>query len=137
MPVDVEDWGLLAAGLALAGSATVFYKRKQTRAFKWAYFLTWPTLGTAVLLTTMPDRESMEQVRRGTACGEQEKGSCMGELNRWISRPCLAFSRVQKLRSKGVDSQDLEEQRRLNQERMRALHEAAAEKNPARTMRQQ
>ncbi|KDD73074.1 hypothetical protein H632_c2565p1 [Helicosporidium sp. ATCC 50920] len=103
MPVDVEDWGLLAAGLALAGSATVFYKRKQTRAFKWAYFLTWPTLGTAVLLTTMPDRESMEQ----------------------------------KLRSKGVDSQDLEEQRRLNQERMRALHEAAAEKNPARTMRQQ
>lgn len=62
MPVDTRDALLIGAGLTLAGAATLFYKRKQTTAFKLAYFLTWPTLGSAVLLSCMPDREHMYKV---------------------------------------------------------------------------
>lgn len=58
-----KDALLIGAGVALASAATVFYRRKQTRAFKIAYFLTWPTLGSAVLVACMPDHDEMAEVR--------------------------------------------------------------------------
>ena len=69
MPVDARDGLLIGAGLTLAGAATLFYKRKQTTAFKLAYFLTWPTRGSAVLLSCMPEREDMYKARRCRAGG--------------------------------------------------------------------
>ena len=58
-----KDALLIGAGVALASAATVFYRRKQTRAFKIAYFRTWPTLGSAVLVACMPDHDEMAEVR--------------------------------------------------------------------------
>ena len=53
--------GLLAAGLACAASAFVFYKQKKTKPFKIAYFLTWPVLGAGIINYGMPTDEEMKQ----------------------------------------------------------------------------
>ena len=74
MPLTVKEGALLGSGMLLASGATLFYKRKQTAAFKWCYFLAWPTLGSAIILTTSPSREGMEQVTTACtimACGSQ------------------------------------------------------------------
>ena len=83
MPLTAQDGALLGGGMWLAAAATFFYKKKQTLPFKastrkWtgaqvevqtkghskqttvtqvAYFLAWPTLGTAVILVAMPSKE--------------------------------------------------------------------------------
>lgn len=53
--------GLLAAGLACAASAFVFYKQKKTKPFKIAYFLTWPVLGAGIINYGMPTDDEMKQ----------------------------------------------------------------------------
>lgn len=53
---------LLGAGIACAGAATYFYKRRQTFPFKVAYFMTWPVLGSAILLTLSPSEEGLRRV---------------------------------------------------------------------------
>jgi hypothetical protein len=61
MPFTLQEAAMLGAGMMFAGGATFFYKRKQTLPFKLAYFMAWPTLGTAVLMAATPSREKMEE----------------------------------------------------------------------------
>lgn len=89
MPLTVRDGALLAAGMWFAGASTFFYKRKQTLPFKVsvkcnikmlaassyglhcadnitmqvAYFLSWPTLGSAIILVMTPSEDKMKKVR--------------------------------------------------------------------------
>ncbi len=65
MIVTAQDGMLVGAGLTLAGAATIFYRRKQLNAFKLAYFLAWPTLGSAVIVACMPERAAFEEVGDG------------------------------------------------------------------------
>ena len=65
MPLTVAEGALLGTGMLLVSGATLAYKRKQTAAFKALYFLSWPTLGSALLWTCMPSKERMEQVGQG------------------------------------------------------------------------
>lgn len=67
--LTVRDGALLAAGMWFAGASTFFYRRKQTLPFKVAYFLSWPTLGSAIILTMMPSEDKMRQElqKSGTA----------------------------------------------------------------------
>ncbi|BDA42067.1 hypothetical protein COCOBI_02-8680 [Coccomyxa sp. Obi] len=71
MPLTVRDGALLAAGMWFAGASTFFYKRKQTLPFKVAYFLSWPTLGSAVILVMTPSEDKMKKAleKSGTADG--------------------------------------------------------------------
>ncbi|KAL6769233.1 hypothetical protein ACKKBG_A18015 [Auxenochlorella protothecoides x Auxenochlorella symbiontica] len=64
MIVTAQDEMLVGAGLTLAGAATIFYRRKQLNAFKLAYFLAWPTLGSAVIVACMPERAAFEEELR-------------------------------------------------------------------------
>ena len=65
MPFTVAEGALLGTGMLFVSGATLAYKRKQTAAFKALYFLSWPTLGSALLWTCMPSKERMEQVGAG------------------------------------------------------------------------
>ncbi|KAI8103025.1 hypothetical protein M9434_005813 [Picochlorum sp. BPE23] len=60
-PLLRQKEGLLAAGLACAASAFVFYKQKKTKPFKIAYFLTWPVLGAGIINYGMPTDDDMKQ----------------------------------------------------------------------------
>lgn len=62
MPLNVKDGALLGAGMWCVAAATIFYKQKKTVPFKVAYFLSWPIMGSALLLTFMPSEERMKQV---------------------------------------------------------------------------
>lgn len=55
-------------------AATFAYKRKQTTAFKLAYFMAWPTLGSAALWVLMPDQQQMEKVRGRPGAGSWDVG---------------------------------------------------------------
>ena len=78
MPLTVAEGALLGAGMMLAGGATFAYKRKQTTAFKLAYFFAWPTLGSAVLWVMMPSQQRMEQVGGGGSGGLDVEGEAFG-----------------------------------------------------------
>lgn len=67
MPLTVKEGAMIGAGLTLVAGATIFYRRKQTLPFKIAYFLSWPTLGSAIILSTQPSTERMTQVREAAA----------------------------------------------------------------------
>ena len=92
MPVSVRDGALLGAGMTLVAASTFFYRRKQTLPFKvrsravasprrlsqtWldvavkavlldtaqvAYFLSWPVLGSAVILAWQPSPGEMSHM---------------------------------------------------------------------------
>ena len=82
MPLTVKEGALLGAGAWMAAAATFFYRRKQTFAFKLAYFASWPLLGTAIIVTAMPDREWMEQVGVLLWVGWGGVGARAGRVNR-------------------------------------------------------
>jgi hypothetical protein len=68
MPLNPKDAALLGAGMLAAGAATFFYRRKQTTPFKVAYFVAWPTLGSAIILTGMPSDDRVKaELRRPPA----------------------------------------------------------------------
>ncbi|KAK9822761.1 hypothetical protein WJX74_006111 [Apatococcus lobatus] len=73
MPLDTPYVALLGVGLCSLGAAVHFYKTKQTNYFKAAYFCTWPTLGSGLVLVMEPRREKMikDMERRGTFDQEQ------------------------------------------------------------------
>ncbi|PRW32848.1 phenazine biosynthesis [Chlorella sorokiniana] len=72
MPLTVAEGALLGAGMLFAGGATMAYKAKQTRLFKTLYFLSWPTLGSAVLWTLMPTDKQMEQELKASGLTQQQ-----------------------------------------------------------------
>jgi hypothetical protein len=65
--LTVQDGALLGAGMLCVSGAAMFYRQKRTRAFKIAYALSWPILGTAVISAFSPRRKEMEESlqRRG------------------------------------------------------------------------
>jgi len=65
--------GLLAAGLACAASAFVFYKQKKTKPFKIAYFLTWPVLGAGIINYGMPTDDDMKQAIAKSHANEKQE----------------------------------------------------------------
>lgn len=94
MPLTVREGALLGAGVLLATGATVFYRQKATTPFRvschgtqWtdstldafdltrpdcvqiAYFLAWPVLGSAIILTSTPSDERLIKV--SLLCGWQ------------------------------------------------------------------
>lgn len=85
------------AGMLFVSGATVAYRRKQTTAFKLAYFMSWPTLGSALLWALMPDQKQMEKARWAGAAvlGIAAGWACDG---RWCSAarlpPALARLRA-------------------------------------------
>jgi hypothetical protein len=78
MPLTVAEGALLGTGMLLVSGATLAYKRKQTAAFKALYFLSWPTLGSALLWTCMPSKERMEQVGQGGRVVGWHRVCCFG-----------------------------------------------------------
>jgi hypothetical protein len=93
MPLTVADGALLGTGMLFVSGATLAYRRKQTAAFKALYFLSWPTLGSALLWTCMPSKERMEQVCQGVLL---EGGRVRSAL---FGRVWLLFAVVVALRS--------------------------------------
>ena len=75
MPLSVKEGAMIGAGLTLVAGATIFYRRKQTLPFKIAYFLSWPTLGSAVILSMQPSNEKMTQVWRGSCRLRGQRGA--------------------------------------------------------------
>eukprot|EP00884_Botryococcus_braunii_P004838 jgi/Botrbrau1/14355/Bobra.0014s0010.1 len=88
MPFNVKEAAILGAGMWFAGLSTFFYKRKQTLPFKIAYFLAWPTLGSAVILVCMPSEERMIQKL-------EESGRASGRI---ADHRHLAQLQMQKMR---------------------------------------
>ncbi|KAK9909759.1 hypothetical protein WJX75_007058 [Coccomyxa subellipsoidea] len=80
MPLTVRDGALLAAGMWFAGASTFFYRRKQTLPFKVAYFLSWPTLGSAVILVMTPSEEKMKQALAKTGTADRARVEEMRQL---------------------------------------------------------
>lgn len=54
--------GLAAFGVLATGGAIAAFRRKLTGPFKTAYFLAWPTLGSAILILGDPGYEQQKQV---------------------------------------------------------------------------
>ena len=60
--LTVNDAAMMGAGMLCVSAAAMFYRAKRTTPFKWAYFLSWPVLGGAVISTFGPNRQDMEHV---------------------------------------------------------------------------
>uniref|UniRef100_A0A061SGD4 Uncharacterized protein n=1 Tax=Tetraselmis sp. GSL018 TaxID=582737 RepID=A0A061SGD4_9CHLO len=75
MPVTATGLGLGAVGLLATTGAVAAFKRKWTTPFKAAYFLAWPTLGSAILLLGDPGYEGQKQTlqRAGLLDSEAER----------------------------------------------------------------
>ena len=127
-------------------AATFAYKRKQTTAFKLAYFMAWPTLGSAALWVLMPDQQQMEKVRGRPGAGSWDVGPHCGG---WRARQCThAASRAlapqlhaaaclcpmplpQQLKDSGYSQRQLDASRAATQAQLAHLR-AAAENGRAR-----
>ncbi|KAK9820222.1 hypothetical protein WJX72_007654 [[Myrmecia] bisecta] len=81
--------------MMLAGTATLFYKRKQTMPFKVAYFLAWPTLGAAVILVGMPSRQKMVKELEGNGTLEP------GQLEEHRQRGVLQMAAIKQAAEAG------------------------------------
>lgn len=52
---------LLSVGTCCALSTLYFYRARRTIPFKVSHILTWPTLGTALMLSVMPSDDAFKQ----------------------------------------------------------------------------
>lgn len=62
--LTVQDGALLGAGMMCVSGAALAFRKKRTTAFKVAYLLSWPVLGTAIIKVWSPDRGEMQKVRQ-------------------------------------------------------------------------
>lgn len=71
--LSLKESVMLGAGMICVSAAVVFYKQKRTREFKIAYALSWPVLGTAVLMATGAKREDVEKYTDKRGIEEQQQ----------------------------------------------------------------
>lgn len=68
MPYSARDGLLLGAGISCVAGASLFYRRRQTLPFKVAYFLSWPILGSAIILLGTPtEQQILKRLEQGGA----------------------------------------------------------------------
>uniref|UniRef100_A0A7S1X6H5 Uncharacterized protein n=1 Tax=Tetraselmis chuii TaxID=63592 RepID=A0A7S1X6H5_9CHLO len=80
MPLT-DQWGLGlgAVGLLATGGAVAAFKKKLTGPFKTAYFLAWPTLGSAILILGDPGYDKQLKTLEGTGALDCE-GERLAEI---------------------------------------------------------
>ena len=75
-PGPGRDWaselGLLAVGAACLAGAVQAWRAKATAPFRLAYFLAWPTFGSAVVLLALPETREMEARLKGRIAADPE-----------------------------------------------------------------
>eukprot|EP00212_Chloropicon_laureae_P002453 CAMPEP_0197489874 /NCGR_PEP_ID=MMETSP1311-20131121/4566_1 /TAXON_ID=464262 /ORGANISM="Genus nov. species nov., Strain RCC856" /LENGTH=84 /DNA_ID=CAMNT_0043034281 /DNA_START=68 /DNA_END=322 /DNA_ORIENTATION=- len=59
MPVNQWSVGLCAAGTLLVATTRVAFRRKADAPFRFAYFFSWPVLGTGLIWLAQPENENM------------------------------------------------------------------------------
>mmetsp|Transcript_28418 Transcript_28418/g.80196 ORF Transcript_28418/g.80196 Transcript_28418/m.80196 type:complete len:100 (-) Transcript_28418:294-593(-) len=79
MPVTNLGVGLAAFGLLATGGAVAAFRRKLTGPFKTAYFLAWPTLGSAILILGDPGYEAQKQKLQETGILDKD-GQMLTEI---------------------------------------------------------
>merc|ERR1711985_177517 len=59
MPVTKVSTGLCVVGAGLVAACRLAWAKKATNPFRFAYFFSWPTLGTGLILMAQPENENM------------------------------------------------------------------------------
>ena len=73
MPVTKVSTGLCVVGAGLVAACRLAWAKKATNPFRFAYFFSWPTLGTGLILMAQPENENMVEVSHGdcTPCSRR------------------------------------------------------------------
>ena len=64
MPVTKLSVGLTTAGALCVAACRLAWHKKATTPFRFAYFFSWPTLGTGLILLAQPENNNMVEVSR-------------------------------------------------------------------------
>ena len=64
MPVTKLSVGLTTAGALCVAASRLAWHKKATTPFRFAYFFSWPTLGTGLILLAQPENNNMVEVSR-------------------------------------------------------------------------
>mmetsp|Transcript_8962 Transcript_8962/g.16681 ORF Transcript_8962/g.16681 Transcript_8962/m.16681 type:complete len:86 (-) Transcript_8962:138-395(-) len=59
MPVTKLSVGLTTAGALCVAACRLAWHKKATTPFRFAYFFSWPTLGTGLILLAQPENNNM------------------------------------------------------------------------------